>query len=367
MSTVSTAHHFEFDVSSLLSPVSQQSPAGELLRYEGTYDRIMEARREDDPTLEQGVWKRELKKADWNLVNQLCLEALQKKSKDLQIAAWLLESWIHLEGFSGLRAGCHVLVELCRTFWDSMYPSLEDPEYRLAPIHWINEKLLTQLKFIPITNPENPDNGVPYNLADWEAAFYGEEAKAHTEQKKDSKRITLEMVQQSAYLTTREFFLSVSEDVNDAYNSCKELESIFDAAFGKESCSLGQFRGVLESILSLIPSLEGEEQEHQEMQVENSFPQEYALEAVSHEAVAAPMLPPIRSRAEAYRRLAEAADYLVRTEPHSPAPYLIKRAISWGGMTLEQLLPELVSSDAALKDLERLLKIETVVKSNTRK
>jgi hypothetical protein len=33
-------------------------------------------------------------------------------------------------------------------------------------------------------------------------------------------------------------------------------------------------------------------------------------------------------------------------------------------MTLEQLLPELVASDAALKDLERLLKIETAVKTN---
>jgi type VI secretion system ImpA family protein len=368
MSTVSTTHRFDFDVSSLLSPVSEKSPAGELLRYEGTYDRLMEARRVDDPTLEQGVWKRELKKADWHLVNQLCLEALEKKSKDLQIAAWLLESWIHLEGFSGLRAGCHVLVELCRTFWASMYPSLEDPEYRLAPIHWINEKLLTQLKFIQVTSPENPDNALSYTLADWETAFHGEQAKAHTELKKDSKRITLEMVQQSAYLTPREFFDGVAEDVNEAYTSCKELESIFDAAFGKESCSLGQFRGVLESILSLIPDLESEEEEHQEMGPEHSFPQEYALETViSHEAVATPLLPPIRSRAEAYRRLAEAADYLVRTEPHSPAPYLIKRAISWGGMTLEQLLPELVPSDAALKDLERLLKIETVVKSNTRK
>ena len=98
---------------------------------------------------------------------------------------------------------------------------------------------------------------------------------------------------------------------------------------------------------------------------EENVAQEYALEPImTHDAVATPLLPPIRSRAEAYRRLAEVADYLIRTEPHSPAPYLIRRAISWGGMTLEQLLPELVASDAALKDLERLLKIETVAKAS---
>ena len=129
-----------------------------------------------------------------------------------------------------------------------------------------------------------------------------------------------------------------------------------------------QFRGLLESILSLLPSLAGNEEEQPEMEDENSFPQEYALEPMpAHETMASSVMQPIRSRAEAYRRLAEAADYLIRTEPHSPTPYLIKRAISWGGMTLEQLLPELVPSDAALKDLERLLKIETAVKSNIRK
>lgn len=360
---MSASSRFNFNVSSLLAPVSAKSPAGELLRYEGTYDRIMEARREDDPALEQGVWKRELKRADWNLVNQICLDALQKRSKDLQIAAWLLESWIHLRGFPGVRAGCHVLVELCRAFWDSMYPSLEDPEYRLAPIHWINEKLVTQLKFIPITSPENPDTCLPYTLADWETAFHKEQAKP-ADLKKNDKSVTVEMVQQSAYLTPIDFFDGVIEDVSDAYTSCKELEAIFDKAFGKDSCSLGQFRSVLESILSLIPNLEGTREEQQEMP-EEDVAQEYALEPIiTHDAVATPLLPPIRSRAEAYRRLAEVADYLIRTEPHSPAPYLIRRAISWGGMTLEQLLPELVASDAALKDLERLLKIETVAKAN---
>src|SRR5437016_11574648 len=154
---MSAATRFNFNISTLLSPVSDKSPSGELLRYEGTYDQIMEARREDDPILEQGVWKRELKKADWNLVNQLCLEALQKRSKDLQIAAWLLESWIHLRGFPGVRAGCQVLVQLCRTFWESFYPSQDDAEYGLAQINGINGKLVTGLKVIPLSTPENAD------------------------------------------------------------------------------------------------------------------------------------------------------------------------------------------------------------------
>ena len=361
---MSPKDRFNFNVSTLLSPISAKSPSGEPLRYEGAYDKIMEARREDE-ALEQGVWKRELKRADWNLVNRLCLEALQHRTKDLQIAAWLLESWIHLRGFPGVRAGCEVLVGLCRTFWDSMYPSLEDPEYRLSPLHWIDEKLSTQLKFIPITSPENSDTCLPYTLADWESAFHREQAKQQMALAKDSQTVTIEMIHQSAWLTSTSFFDGLTEDTRDAFTFCTELEGIFDQAFGKDSCSLRQFRIVLESILTLIPSVAGDRDAEEEAQPEDSADYEYALEPVmSHETVAIPLLPPIRSRAEAYRRLAEVADYLIRTEPHSPAPYLIRRAISWGGMTLEQLLPELVASDAALKDLERLLKIETAVKSN---
>ena len=64
---------------------------------------------------------------------------------------------------------------------------------------------------------------------------------------------------------------------------------------------------------------------------------------------------PIRSRAEAYQRLQEAADYLLRTEPHSPTPYLVHRAVSWGHMTLVELLQELMSNEQDLRAIYTLL------------
>jgi type VI secretion system ImpA family protein len=63
---------------------------------------------------------------------------------------------------------------------------------------------------------------------------------------------------------------------------------------------------------------------------------------------------PIRSRADAFRALAEAADFLSRTEPHSPVPYLIRRAIRWGTMPLGDLLAELMDDGqdrARIQDL----------------
>lgn len=45
--------------------------------------------------------------------------------------------------------------------------------------------------------------------------------------------------------------------------------------------------------------------------------------------------------ADAYARLAEVADYLMQQEPHSPVPYLIRRAIDWGGLNTGELHQEI--------------------------
>jgi type VI secretion system protein ImpA len=185
----------------------------------------------------------------------------------------------------------------------------------------------------------------------------------HPELKKKATNgvITVETLQHSATLTPASFFQSIRNDASLASASCNELEKIFDDAMGRNSCSLSQFRGLLANILSLIESWGGGAKMHDEPEMEEDAQQDqYALEPVEPEMSA--LHGPVRSRAEAYRRLEEIADYLSRTEPHSPAPYLIRRAISWGSMTLEQLLPELVGNDAALQELTRLLKLETVSK-----
>jgi predicted component of type VI protein secretion system len=76
-------------------------------------------------------------------------------------------------------------------------------------------------------------------------------------------------------------------------------------------------------------------------------------------AEAAPARPgSVLSRSEAYQRLIEAADFLLRTEPHSPVPYLVRRAVSWGNLSLADLLQELLQKNADLPTLYTLLGIK---------
>jgi hypothetical protein len=62
-----------------------------------------------------------------------------------------------------------------------------------------------------------------------------------------------------------------------------------------------------------------------------------------------------RNRQDAYRLLAQIAEYLLYTEPHSPAPYLVKRAVAWGDMSPAELVQEICDSEGELKRIDLLL------------
>src|SRR4051812_44246097 len=131
----------------VLKPIPGENPGGQNLRYAPVYDKIKEARREDD-ALNQGAWQYERKVADTALVITLTEEALATQSKDLQLAAWLTEALLKKNGFGGFQEGLQICAGLVATFWEHLYPELdeEDPELRAAPLEWVGNKLDVPLK-----------------------------------------------------------------------------------------------------------------------------------------------------------------------------------------------------------------------------
>src|SRR5215471_2609710 len=150
-------------VEEFLQPIAEDKPSGSDLRYDPVYDAIKEARRQDDD-LNQGAWQTERKVADWGQVITLATTALKKKTKDLQIAAWLVEALLKRESYAGFNVGlqlCHGLID---KFWDTLYPEIEegDLELRAAPLEWIT------IKF------EQPVRGIPLNRAGHNLFLYNE-------------------------------------------------------------------------------------------------------------------------------------------------------------------------------------------------
>jgi type VI secretion system protein ImpA len=61
-----------------------------------------------------------------------------------------------------------------------------------------------------------------------------------------------------------------------------------------------------------------------------------------------------QSRHEAYATLEAIADYLAMVEPHSPTPYMLRRAVKWGRMPLPELMAEIIREEG---DLNRFMNV----------
>lgn len=342
----------------LLEPISTLMPSGESLRRSFTYDQIKEARRADDPNLAQGVWQTDVKRADWGKVADLCVEALEKKSKDLRIAAWLAEAWLKRHGPSGAAYGFNLIEGLVERFWDTLHPPIEDDDLdgRMAPLMWINEKLSVELKAVSLTDPQAQE---PEHLSwnDWEKASMIERS-GH---KPGPDDVTTSHFMTCVLLTPGSFYRQLDRDLSELWEATASLEAALDKRCGQPMAALWQFRETLTSIREFVGrALDQKAEEEPEADTDEAPQGEGATMAMAREddvdiAQGKVRWGPIRNRAEAYQRLAEAADYLMRKEPHSPTPHLVRRAVSWGNMSFAELIQELVQDQTDLRQIYALL------------
>lgn len=315
----------------LLAPISDVAPAGPSLKHSGLYGEIREARREDDASLPQGAWQYELKRADWARVTALAGESLARQSKDLQLAVWLLEAQVNLRGFHALTPCLTLLEQLCDRYWDCLHPLPDegDLEFRANLFRWLNDKMPPLLRQVRLTYSGRPRE---LDWSDWELA--GREspgARGHG---------TAEFLAALYATPSQECELSRAA-LASGLLALDALQACLDRHFGAEAPGLLGLRGLIGDILAL---LEGElgKRGHR---VEEYLPAEQPEHTPS--LAATPTPPATRgadtpmSREEAYASLERATEFLLRLEPHSPVPYLVRRAIDWGRLNTVELYQEL--------------------------
>ncbi|MGE5238552.1 MAG: type VI secretion system protein TssA [Chloroflexota bacterium] len=234
----------KIDVDAILAPIPGENPTGEDLRYSQTYEDIKEARRADD-LLDRGAWQTEVKTSDWEKVQKLAAEALTKRTKDLQIAAWLTEALIATEGFEGLLAGLKIVTRFLTDYWDTVYPLIEegDLDYRAAPLEFMNEKLWSAVKGIPVTDRKTTpgyswlkweeSRGVGYEKDtrnQWGDVDDGKKRK-RDEQISDGK-ITAEEFDSAVALSSKGFYEALAPIVTSCREEFKRLDQAVDEKFG---------------------------------------------------------------------------------------------------------------------------------------
>lgn len=360
----------------LLKPLPGDEPTGTSARYDPVIAQVRIARDFDDPSLPQGEWERPLKKADWSLVAELCSKTLGERSKDLQIAAWLTEAWIHLHQVDGLRAGVRLIKSLLDTYWDGVHPrQSEDGDYdaRVAPLAWMNEILPLTLRLNVGLMPW-PDRKPPFiSLEDWTKASLLAPPKSDDDNEANpAETPSREELMLVGATTATQMLLQMRESLAAAMTEWREFDAMIDKRLNKEAPSLsrvGETLGLIDrAITSLLSNRQNVSAVTARAPLENAIHTEQPVELTKHNAEleiksAEPgddfvdlrlATGPIRSRADAYRQLEAIANFLQSIEPHSPTPYLVRRAVSWGRMPLPELMQEVLREEG---DLNRLFTV----------
>lgn len=367
------------DIKALLAPIAGALPAGPSLRYDLQHMGIRQAREEDDASLPMGEWARPLVKADWRAVSAQCIDLLCNRSKDFQVAAWLCDAWTRLYQVEGFIAGADLLTGLVELYWETGHPQIEDgdDDARAAPFVWLNESLpltlMLHLTFIHL--PERTPSAI--SLADWDRTLVLEQQKKNEDR---SRQAPVEKVVTRADMTAYAegnnllTLALMGDQLQLAIEKWSALASLLDQKMADNQPSVARVSDMLRRIAHVVANLIG-----------GRDPRSQPAVALAASAMAAPLLTQpqditmtdvttqelstgaskavcrsgaIASREDAYRLLEDVATYLMKTEPHSPTPYLVNRAVSWGRMSLADLMQEVVREEGDLTRYFSLLGIK---------
>jgi type VI secretion system protein ImpA len=327
--------------SELLQPIAADRPGGEDIRYDPLFEQIKQARTEEDE-LPTGDWSRQRKTADWPLVVKLSTQALTKRSKDLQIAAWLTEALLKREDFAGLRAGIELLNALLTDFWDHLHPTIEDDdlEFRASPLGWLGRYMAPAVRQAPL-------NASGHHLLDYrDARKLGYEADADTAETRrarqdyiDSGRPTQEAWDEAFDATPKSYYKALVADIDGCLVALEALEATGAGKFGGDAPHYAPLRDAILEVRQTAGQLLAKKLEREPDPVEEEPPPQFGtLEhrggeadapAVAAEAGALLSAVP-RTRGDADARIAAAAQFLRQEHPTDPASYLLLRGYRWG-------------------------------------
>jgi type VI secretion system protein ImpA len=357
------------DLPGLLAPVHVDALTGKDLRTEdfnhSLYYKIKDAR-----NLVRNLERRQrqgadiLFKPDWSTVYQLALSALATQTKDLEIAAWLLEASLREHGFAGLRDGFKLVRELINQYWDHMYPLPDEDGLitRLAPLTGLNGEdtegtLIAPIALVPLTQGRSAG---PFSLWQYQQAV---ELIKITDKNKRNQRlaagaVTLEMIAKAVAETPANFFQEQFIILNSCIEEFKMLTQVLAEKAGHDappsSRILMQLQACVdcmtviakESIHSHVPTQQTEAANHENPAMTNAT--HHFIDSLNKPVELSHYSESSLVREQILQSLQYAADFFRRTEPHSPIPYLLERAVKWSAMPLHNLLKELITDEQAL-------------------
>ncbi|WP_104399837.1 type VI secretion system protein TssA [Vibrio penaeicida] len=301
----------------------------------------------------------------WSGFLETVPEQLTDQSKDLELVAWLIEAMTRAYGFKGFAEGYSLAAGLIEGFWETLHPMPDEDgiETRVTPIIGLNgmEKegtLLFPISSIPLTEAYT---GQSYAYWEYQQAIDLERLdEDKRRQKIDSGAVDLKSIQDAVAQTSKEFYLQLGSELEQAIAAFDRYSHSMDEACGEVMPS-SHIQKKLEAIQSALNHLAGDKLKAEVEPVLEDEPAE--LEESETNETSAPvqagqlLAANLASREHAIEQLQKIAEFFKETEPHSPVSYSIEQVVRWCDMPLPELLAELISDGEAKNGYFRLVGI----------
>lgn len=340
------------DYSELLAPFPGDNPSGETLDYT-IKTRLDDNRKSIDPNdYDENDPQRptEPKYADWEDIAEVCWATLAEKTKDLNLAVRLTEAITRISGFPGLKQGLEFLLAYVEQCWEFTYPFVEteeDLELRAGPFNWLSDpqrgsRFPTTLRMLPII----ASNTEEYSVIDW------------INSNNPNAEITFDVMNKAISRMSQDLALENWDALRESTLLIQQLQNKLNDLMGPYSPSLIAIRQAIEECAKIAEGITKKISPAASSTVQDSdvVSQGENGEAQPESSQTDQTWNPKNARAARdaiYDRLRKAADMLIELEPHSPIPYLIRKAVELGELSYPQLMTRLLEDTEALNALRK--------------
>jgi type VI secretion system ImpA family protein len=337
------------DFKSLVQPISVDEPAGGSVPF-AVKEQLEQARKEVNPesfAADDPMRPEDYVKADWASIISVAQETLRDTSKNLLVAARLLEALAKKHGFAGLRDGLHLMRLLVEVCWDRLDPPLEDEdaEVRAAPFHWIDDAdrgavFPNSVRSMPLLSA----GGGSFSWVQWQQSQGGPDKGG-------------DVIEKTIAAANREQCQALVDNLSQAITELKFLAQYLSSKLGADAPGFTSLRPAMDDCLRLAKQILQRKGPAPAGATENGESAADGQTAGGAGAVAMGR-PRLSTRDDIYHALAEAADALERLEPHSPVPFLVRRAVELGALPFPLLMAALIRDSGVLSEMNRELGIK---------
>jgi type VI secretion system protein ImpA len=357
------------DIELLLQPIAGDNPAGIDPRGESTggdmtasyrslRDAVNEARRLEKLAL-NGEPAGE---PDWSGCMSAAINVLAGESKDLPVAAMLVDCLARVYGFAGLRDGLRFLAGLVDQYFENAWPlpEGEDQDTRFRSIANLNGEggngtLLRPIRSLPLTDPAGPG----YSLSSYQQVQLLAQSTDETQKQSriDSGYVTDDQFRSAAARSAAGFYETLSGELEACRVAMAEVNDVFSRRLGYSAPPTGDVSAAIDECIEVVKTYGP---------VTADAATDVSTEGASEPVPggAARSTGGVRNREQILNEIWRLTEELDRLEPQSLIVPKLQMCVKLARMNRTELLNMLIRDSGTLENVFRFIGMEEQSPSN---